>query len=77
MRRSILCREKAALDYTEVVMKNSREVPDLVFEELKKHFDEDGIVELTALIGLQNLSSQFNSVLDAASAGFCQLNSSE
>jgi len=65
--------EKAALEYVEAIMKNPHQVPDGVFSCLRSHFDEDAIVEMTALIGLQNLSSQFNAALDAAPMGFCQL----
>ncbi|MBS0653675.1 MAG: carboxymuconolactone decarboxylase family protein [Verrucomicrobia bacterium] len=65
--------EKAALEYVEAVMKNAHQVPDEVFQRLGTYFDEDAVVEMTALIGLQNLSSQFNAALDAAPMGFCQL----
>lgn len=65
--------EKAALEYVEAVMKNAHQVPDEVFQKLRTHFDEEAVVEMTALIGLQNLSSQFNAALDAAPMGFCQL----
>ncbi len=66
-------KERAALDYVEAIMQNSHQVSDRVFQALKEHFDDDAIVELTALIGFQNLSSQFNSALDAAAFGFCQI----
>ena len=64
--------EKAALEYVEAVMKNPHQVPDGVFGCLRSHFNEDAVIEMTALIGLQNLSSQFNAALDAAPMGFCQ-----
>jgi alkylhydroperoxidase family enzyme len=31
-----------------------------VMDRLKKHFEDDAIIELTALIAFQNLSSKFN-----------------
>lgn len=65
--------EIAAFEYVEAVMKNPHQVPDSVFSCLRSHFSEDEIVEMTALIGLQNLSSQFNAALDAAPLGFCRL----
>jgi alkylhydroperoxidase family enzyme len=40
---------------------------------LKRQFDEDAIVELTALIAFQNLSSKFNSALGVPAQGFCQM----
>ena len=38
---------------------------------LRRHWDEDGIVELTGLIAFQNLSSKFNAALDVPPQGFC------
>ena len=34
-----------------------------MFERLRAHFDDDGIVELTGLIAFQNMSSKSNSAL--------------
>lgn len=65
--------EKIALEYAEVVTLSSNQVTDELFQRLKAHFDEDAIIELTALIALQNLSSKFNSALDAAPFGFCNI----
>jgi alkylhydroperoxidase family enzyme len=41
--------------------------------DLRKHFDDDTIVELTALIAFQNMSSKFNAALDVPPQGFCKL----
>ena len=38
---------------------------------LKKYFNDDAIIELTALIAFQTLGSKFNSALDVAAQGFC------
>ncbi|MCB1082514.1 MAG: carboxymuconolactone decarboxylase family protein [Chlamydiia bacterium] len=65
--------EKAALAYAEAMTHSSQSVPPDVFDSLKKHFNEDAIVELTALIAFQNLSSKFNAALDAKAFGFCKL----
>jgi alkylhydroperoxidase family enzyme len=62
-------KEKIALRFAELITA-SKPIEDAVFQELKKHFDEDAIVELTALIAFQNMSSKFNSALDVASYGF-------
>ena len=40
---------------------------------LRAHFDEDAMVELTALIAFQNMSSKFNAALGVAPQGFCRL----
>ena len=39
--------------------------------EVRRHFDHDGIVELTGLIAFQNLSSKFNAALAVPPQGFC------
>ncbi|QVL58325.1 MAG: carboxymuconolactone decarboxylase family protein [Simkaniaceae bacterium] len=64
--------EVAALNYAEKVTLSSYSIPDQDFERLRKHFNDDAIVELTALIAFQNLSSKFNASLDAKAFGFCK-----
>lgn len=64
-------KEKVTLEYAEKITRAPAEVSDELFDRLKKEFDNDAIVELTALIGFQNLSSKFNSALQAKAAGFC------
>lgn len=66
-------KEKAALDYAVAITYSDKTVTNEIFSELKKHFNDDAIVELTALIGYQNLSSKFNAALDIPSQGFCKL----
>jgi AhpD family alkylhydroperoxidase len=66
-------REQAVLDYAEGMTLPDRGVDDAMTERLRQWFDEDGIVELTALIAFQNMSSKFNSALDVPAQGFCQL----
>jgi len=63
-------RELAALDYA-VEMTRANTVADETFDRLRVHFDDDAIVELTALIALQNASSKFNAALAIPSQGFC------
>jgi uncharacterized peroxidase-related enzyme len=66
-------REKAALEYAEAITDTNQGVTDALVERLRSFFDDDAIVELTGLIAFQNLSSKFNSALDAPSQGFCRL----
>ncbi len=66
-------RERAALAYAEAVTVTEAEVTDEIFAALRRHFDDDAIVELTGLIAFQNLSSKFNAALDVAPQGFCRL----
>ena len=46
-------------------------VTDAISGELGRFFDADAIVELTALIALQNASSKFNAALAIPSQGLC------
>lgn len=64
--------EKAALRYAEAVTCcNRRADPDLI-AALRPHFSDEAIVELTALIAYQNMSSKFNAALGVPAEGFCQ-----
>lgn len=64
-------REKAALAYAENITRTDRQTTVADFERLRKHFDDDAIVELTALVAFQNLSSKFNAALGVQPQGFC------
>ncbi len=66
--------EVAALDYAELMTDSRQQVTDNCFERLKAHFDEAAIVELTALIAFQNMSSKFNSALGIEPQGLCKKN---
>jgi AhpD family alkylhydroperoxidase len=65
--------ERAALAYTEAVTYSDREPDDAIHAELKRHFDDDAVVELTGLIAFQNMSSKFNAALDVPPQGFCRV----
>jgi len=64
--------EKAVLEYTDAVTYTNHEVTDKLVHRLSRFLDADAIVEFTALIAFQNMSSKFNSAVDAPSQGFCQ-----
>lgn len=66
-------REKAALAYAEAMTWSDRKTTPAHFARLRAHFDEDGIIELTALVAFQNLSSKFNAALAVEPQGFCAL----
>ena len=55
--------EKIAIKYAEAVTKDAVNIPDDIFEELKKHYDDAQIVELTSAIGLFNYINRFNDAL--------------
>lgn len=63
---------KRAMQYAEAIVDTSQNVTDELFDELKHHFSEDQIVELTALISYQDLSSKFNAALGVEAHGFCK-----
>lgn len=66
-------RERAALDYAEAMTDTARRVTNEQLTALRAHFDEDGIVALTAWIAFQNLSAKFNAALGAEENGLCRL----
>ncbi|WP_273859308.1 carboxymuconolactone decarboxylase family protein [Photobacterium sp. GSS17] len=65
--------EHAVLTYVEAVTVTGQRVTDSMLVSLKQWFDEDALVELTALIAFQNLSAKFNTALDVPEQGFCSL----
>jgi AhpD family alkylhydroperoxidase len=65
-------REQIALEYAESMTDSGQRVTDDLFGRLRGAFDDDAIIELTALIAFQNLSSKFNAALDVPSQGFCR-----
>nr|WP_286088690.1 carboxymuconolactone decarboxylase family protein [Enterobacter chuandaensis] len=63
--------ERAALAYAEAVTATPPRVDDTVKAQLKCHFTDDAITEMTALIAFQNLSARFNAALDVPAQGLC------
>jgi alkylhydroperoxidase family enzyme len=55
--------ERAALAYADTMTRDVR-VPDAVFAELKHHFDDRRIVELTVLIGTYNMNARVLEALE-------------
>jgi hypothetical protein len=47
-------------------------VTDGLFAQLREHFDERQLVELTNVIALENLRARFNSAFDMTPAGFSE-----
>ncbi len=65
--------EKAALAWTEAMSASGCPVDNLLRDEISRHFPDQQIMELTALIGFQNMSARFNAALDLPSQGLCEL----
>jgi len=63
--------EKAALHYAEAMTDSNRHSDPVLVARLKQHFSDDAIIELTALIAYQNMSSKFNAALGVPAQGFC------
>ena len=63
--------ERVALEYAERITYTDQQVDDALFAELKKHFSEPQIVELTAAVALENFRSKFNPPLGIEAQGFC------
>ena len=66
-------RERIALEYAEAVTRSDLDVTDELMARLKRYFNDHAIVELTALIAFQNLSSKCNAALAVPPQGFCRL----
>lgn len=66
-------REKLALELCERMTYTNKLVTDRFFNRMKKHFSEEELVELAAIIGLENFRSKFNPVFAVEAQGFCPL----
>ncbi len=66
-------RERLALEYAEAASMTPPIVDDALRAKLARQFDAQALTELTALIGLQNLSARFNSAMAIPAQGLCQV----
>jgi alkylhydroperoxidase family enzyme len=55
--------ERVALEFADSMTITGREVSDELFERLREFYDDDALVELTAIIAWENASSKFNRAL--------------
>ncbi len=65
--------ERAALAFAEAMTVTGQKVTDELFAEVRRHFSEAQVVELTAAAALENFRSKFNVALGIESQGFCLL----
>jgi len=65
--------ERLALEYAERITYTDRSVDDAFFAELKRHFSEAQIVELTAAVALENFRSKYTVPLGVEAQGFCMV----
>ena len=66
-------REKLALELCERMTYSNKRVPDGFFDRMKRHYSEEELVELAAIIALENFRSKFNPVFAVEAQGFCPL----
>jgi alkylhydroperoxidase family enzyme len=66
-------RERLALEYAEAITRTEGQVSDVLIAGLRQFFDEAALIELTALVAFQNLSSKFNAALDIPAQGLCRM----
>ena len=64
--------ERAALEYADAITLSGREVGEELFERVRAFFDDDALVELTAVIAWENFSSKFNRALRVPSQDLWQ-----
>jgi alkylhydroperoxidase family enzyme len=65
--------ERDALEYAERMTVTGEKVTDELFARLRGHFSEAQVVELTAVVALENFRSKFNPPLGIEAQGFCVL----
>ena len=65
--------ERDALEYAERLTVTGDKVTDELFARLREHFSEAQMVELTAVVALENFRSKFNPPLGIEAQGFCVL----
>ncbi len=67
--------EKLVLEYTEVVTDSNQKISEALKHQIQSYFSEEEIVEITALIAFQNMSTKFNNAFGVAPQGFCGIDS--
>ncbi|MBD3701352.1 carboxymuconolactone decarboxylase family protein [Klebsiella pneumoniae] len=66
-------KERPALAYAEAATQTPPALDDALRSAMAAHFDARALTELTALIGLQNLSARFNAAMAIPAQGLCQI----
>jgi 4-carboxymuconolactone decarboxylase len=64
--------ERLVLDYAVAMTRTPAEIPDELFEALRRHFDERQLVELTSAIAIENYRARFNWAFGIGSQGFTE-----
>jgi AhpD family alkylhydroperoxidase len=64
--------EKLVLDYAVGMSRTPVDVPDELFDQLKRHFSDAQLVELTHVIAGENMAGRFNAAFGIGAAGFSE-----
>jgi AhpD family alkylhydroperoxidase len=64
--------ERLVLEYAVAMTRTPPKVSDALFDQLRRHFDDPQLVELTSVIALEGMRSRFNSALGIGAAGFSE-----
>jgi len=67
--------EKDALAYAEAITATAIDVDAELVRRLRQSLGDDGVIELAALCGHQNLSAKFNAALGIPAEGYCPVGS--
>jgi|SRR3990170_2506342 len=65
-------RERLALEAAEGMTITGRDVGDELFQQIQAEFTEEELVELAAIIALENYRSKFNHFFRVEANGFCK-----
>ena len=63
--------ERDALEYADRITVVGEKVDDELFARIRRHFSEAEVVELTAVVALENFRSRFGPALGIQPQGFC------
>ena len=66
-------RERLALELAERMTYTDQRVTDEFFRQVQQEFTDEELVELAAVIALENFRSKFNPVFGIEANGFCPL----
>lgn len=64
--------ERLVLRYSAAMTETPVQVPQALFDELRKHFDPKQMVELTAAIAWENFRARFDHAFGIESEGFSE-----
>jgi len=64
--------ERVVIEYAERATRTPVEIPESLFDQLRAHFNEAQLVELTAAIAWENYRARFDHALGIEAQGFSE-----